>query len=144
MFAAIFVLVICTGAIVAGWGVVKLARRMTMYRSVPGKIIVREVVASPGAQRRGGFMPYVKYSYAVDGTSYESDKIQFAIVSLSREESAARLDAIPDDVTVWYDPDAPSTAYLVRHTGGLGWVFIGFGAFGALCTLIWIAVRLTS
>lgn len=148
MATAIFALVICLGCAWAGWGYVALAHRMTSFKSTSGKVIAREVVPIPTGDTRtsavgdgGGYMPRVVYRYAVNGADFESDKIQFAIEGWKHEVAEQKLAAIPDDVTVWYDPDSPKTAYLVRHTPGVGYLLLALGIFGACCVLIWIGTR---
>jgi hypothetical protein len=148
MVAAIFVAVLCLGCGYAGWGYVKLARRMVLYKSARGQVVQREVVPIPSGDTRtgafgdgGGYMPRVVYRYTVNGAELESDKLQFAVQGWKRAVAETKLAAIPDDVTVWYDPDAPSTAYLVRHHGGIGYLFMGIAIFGACCDAIGLAVH---
>jgi uncharacterized SAM-binding protein YcdF (DUF218 family) len=149
MLAAVFILLLAVGAIVAGSGYSRLARRMRTFRSAPGRVFARDVVLVPGGSTRtgalgdgGGYMPHVRYRYTVDGVELESDKTSFANQGWKRAVAELKLLAIPDDVVVWYDPNKPGEAYLVRHTPTLGYLFIGCGILAALCSLSYIAATL--
>jgi hypothetical protein len=142
MVSAIVLLVISLGAILAGWGYVKNARRMRAFATVQGKVLSRGVKAIPGGVREGrygkggGYMPDIRYSYAVDGREYESDKVSYAFKGLKRELAQQAADAFPADPDVFYNPDEPSEAYLTTHTPAIGRWFIAGGVVGVLMALV--------
>lgn len=148
MASALFALVIGLGALVAGIGYIRKAHAMRFFRSTRGKIIAREVVAVPGANTRegaygsgGGYTPSVRYRYSVDGRELESAKLRYAPQGRRRSIAEADLAAIPDDVTVWYDPRKPEEAYLERHTPGLGYFFVALGGVIMTCVAVYLAAR---
>jgi len=53
--AEILILVISCGAIAAGWGYVRTARRTRSFATVHGKVIGRQVTAAPGPAGREGW-----------------------------------------------------------------------------------------
>jgi hypothetical protein len=123
-----------------------LARRMRSYRSVPGKVIAREVVVVPTGDTTtgvwgegGGYTPQVTYRYVVDGVELESNKIARAIRGYKRAVAERKLAEIPEQVVVWYDPDKPSEAYLQRHGTAFGYAILALGVAlvaGALVSLV--------
>jgi hypothetical protein len=136
--AAIALLVISCGAIAAGWGYVRTARRMGSFQTARGKVLAREVVAVPGGTREGkwgkggGYRPKVTYAYTVDGVSHTSDRSSYALRGLKRSIAEQEVAAIPDEVDVYYDPAAPEEAYLETHTPRIGKFLLAGGAFGVL------------
>ena len=142
MAAAIAILVISLGAIVAGRGYVRTARSMRSYATTRGRVTGREVVMMAGLSREGkwgqggNYRPKVTYDYTVDGVSYTSDRTTYAHRGLRRSVAEQQLAAIPDEVDVYYDPAAPGEAYLEKHTPALGrWLLVG-GGVGVLFALI--------
>jgi hypothetical protein len=136
--AAIAILVISFGAIAAGWGYVRTARRMRSFQTTRGRVVTRDVVAIPGGTREGrwgkggGYMPKVTYTYSVDGAAYTSDRSSYAMRGLKKSLAEQEVAAIPDEVEVYYDPASPQEAYLETHTPRIGKVLLAGGAFGVL------------
>jgi hypothetical protein len=141
--SAIAILVLSCGALAAGWGYVRTARRMRLFRTTPGTVVARELATLSGGHREGrwgkggNYRAKVTYTYAVDGVSYTSDRSSYAHRGFRRGIAEQQLAAIPDEVTVHYDPAAPEEAFLERHTPTIGYVLLAGGAFGAMCALIW-------
>jgi hypothetical protein len=138
----ILVLIIACGAIVAGYGYVHQARRMRSYRTVVGDVVGREVAVVPGNAggegswgSGGRYSPKVTYSYVVDGVGYTSDRWSYAGNGLKHSVAEQQLAAVPDQVTVFYDPNAPAQAYLHTHTPRVGYVLLVGGAIAALAAL---------
>jgi hypothetical protein len=138
----ILVLIVACGAIAAGYGYVRAARRMRFYRTVEGDVVGREVAVVPGSaggEGTGGsggrYSPKVTYTYVVDGVSYTSDRWSFAGNGLKRSVAEQQLAAVPDRVTVFYDPNAPAQAYLHTHTPRVGYALLMGGAIAALAAL---------
>jgi hypothetical protein len=71
--AAIALFVISLGAILAGQGYVKTARRMRTFRTTRGRVTGRELAAVAGGTREGrwgkggGYRPKVTYVFTVNG-----------------------------------------------------------------------------
>ncbi len=105
-----------------------LARRMRSFKSVPGRVIARDVVVVPSGNTTtgrwgdgGGYTPRVTYRYVVDGVELESNKLSRAVTGYKREVAERKLAEIPDQVTVFFDPAKPSEAYLRKHGPAMGW-----------------------
>jgi len=142
MAAAIALLVISLGAIVAGRGYVKLAGRMRSFETTRGHVTKRGLATVAGDTREGrwgkggGFRPAVTYTYTVDGVAYTSDNTSYAHRGLRRSLAEQALAAIGDDVDVHYDPGDPGQAYLEKHSPRMGYWLIGGGAFGVALALL--------
>jgi hypothetical protein len=142
--AAIFVLVIAAGAIAAGVGYIRIARRMRSYRSTPGRVLTREVVAVRGDTREGvwgrggGYAPKITYQYSVAGRELTGDRVSYALRGLKRSIAEQQAAAYPDEVAVWFDPNDPQQAFLERHSPGLGWALVAGGVVGAIGVLAWL------
>jgi hypothetical protein len=140
--AAIALFVISLGAILAGQGYVKTARRMRTFRTTRGRVTGRELAAVAGGTREGrwgkggGYRPKVTYVFTVNGVEHTSDKTSYAHRGLKKTLAEQELAAIPDDVEVFYDPAEPDTAYLSRHRPGLGYGLLAGGAAGVLLALL--------
>jgi hypothetical protein len=141
--ASLFLLAIGLGAIVAGRGYVKTARRMRSFATTRGTVLAREIQAAPSGDTRegrwgkgGGYQPKVTYRYAVAGSEYTSDRWSYAFrgskQALARQEAAA----VPDQVDVFYDPARPQEAYLHTHTPRTGRLLVAFGVLAALTGLV--------
>ena len=135
-------LVIALGAILAGRGYVRTARRMRNYQTTRGRVFKRELATVAGDTREGvwgkggGYRPKVTYVFTVDGVEHTSDKVSYAHRGLRKSLAEQALAAIPDEVDVFYDPADPDEAYLVRHSPRLGHWLIAGGVLGALFGLL--------
>jgi hypothetical protein len=142
MAGAIFLLVLSCGAIVAGRGYVKAARRMRGFQTTTGTVVARDLQTVGWDNREGrrgaggGYAPQVTYTYAVDGVSHTSDRVSYAQRGLKRSLAEQRLAEIPDAVEVHYDPAAPEEAYLATHNPRLGFALVGGGSAGVLLGLV--------
>jgi hypothetical protein len=140
--AAIAILVISVGAIVAGRGYVSTAQEMRSFATTRGHVTAREVVMMAGLSREGrwgqggNYRPKVTYDYTVDGVAYTSDRTTYAHRGLRRSLAEQQLAAIPDEVDVYYDPAAPKEAYLEKHSPTLGRYLLAGGGVGVLFGLI--------
>lgn len=134
MLANLFALLLGLAFVYVGYTYGALARRMRSFKSVPGKVIAREVVVVPSGNTTtgrwgdgGGYTPKVTYGYRVDDVALESNKLARAIRGYKREIAERKLAEIPDDVVVWYDPTNPSEAYLEKHGPALGYALMALG-----------------
>jgi hypothetical protein len=144
VLSAIFLFVLSLGAIAAGMGSIRTSDRMRSFAVTPGTVIARDVqligtLGGPPAARwgkGGGYAPKVTYTYAVDGTTYTSDRWTYAQRGLQRALALERAQALPDSVAVHYNPTKPEEAYLETHTPKLGrWLILG-GLAGCLVALM--------
>jgi hypothetical protein len=143
VIAGIFVLLISLGAIVAGRGYVRAARRMRTFPVARGTVISRGVAPLPSGGARegrwgkgGGSMPQVTYTYAVDGVPYTNDRWEYAYRGLKHSIAQSQADAVPDEVDVHYNAEKPAESYLHTHTPGTGRWFIAGGVVGVLFALV--------
>jgi len=137
-------IVISLGAILAGRGYIRVAKRMRGYATTRGRVLKRELGRTSGGPegrfgKGGNYRPGVTYAYVVDGVERTSDKLSYAHRGLRESVALEQLRAIPDDVEVFYDPADPDQAYLEKHTPRIGYWFVGFGTIGALLGLIMLA-----
>jgi hypothetical protein len=139
----IALLVISIGAIVAGRGYTATARRMRSFQTTRGTVLEKRAVTVPGGDTRegvygkgGGYMPYVRYAYTVDGRPFENDKVSYAFRGMKQSLVEERVAAWPADVEVHYDPADPAVAYLETHTPSIGRWFIIGGSVGAVLGLL--------
>ena len=129
----------------AGLKYVSMARKMRSFNTTRGTVLSREVVptaASLGREGRwgsgGNYQPKVTYTYSVDGAEYRSDRLTYSTAGLKRSVAERAVAAVPDDVTVHYDPADPSQAYLQTNSPNLGYALLAGGAvtmFVALAAL---------
>jgi hypothetical protein len=92
------------------------------------------------------YIPHVRYSYIVDGSTYTSERIDFG----SRRSHNAKSGAdnflanypVGREVDVYYDPAEPWEAVLVREARGSTWGLIGGSAFILFSIVGWIGVRI--
>jgi hypothetical protein len=143
MAGAIALIVISLGAIVAGRGYVRTARRMRAFATTRGTVLEKRAIPMPGGDTRtgrwgkgGGYQPYVKYTYDVAGTTYTHDKVSYALQGLKSEIVEQELAALPDEVDVHYDPENPQDAYLSKHSPTIGRWFVGGGGIGLVLGLL--------
>jgi len=81
----------------------------------------------------------IRYSYSVDGKSYTANTITLLSPgpnTTDRSDAAALVSDFPAGMTasVYYDPQAPQNAVLIRKR--MGWLN-GFSGGGIFCLIIW-------
>ena len=145
MATKLFVLLLGVAFVYVGNMYASLARRMRSFKSVPGRVTLREVVLIPSGNTTtgrwgegGGYTPQVTYRYVVDGVELESNRLGLAVYGYKQAVARRKLSEIPDDVVVWYAPNKPSEAYLRRHGPALGYVILTLGGcltLGAVVSL---------
>ena len=105
------------------------------WPTVPGKILERRV-GEPMGTRNRSFLPYVKYSYTVDGKAYTNDQVYLIRRSGGMASTIQKLvDGLPDPVPVHYNPKNPADTYLVVNPTGTSWTLLAFGALAILMGL---------
>lgn len=64
--------------------------------------------------QRNTYVPAIRYSYAVDGTSHEGETVQFGLKNLPMRHAQALVDRFPvgKAIPVSYDPADPKTSVL--------------------------------
>lgn len=138
MIGAVFVILLGLGAIAAGAGYVRVAWAMRGFRPTAGRVLGRDVAAVSADRtqgrwgRGGGYEPAITYLYGFDGREFTGDRVSYAKRGLKLAIARERAAAYPDDVVVWVDPSDPGTAYLERHSPGLGWALVAGGAVAVL------------
>ena len=142
MASALFLLVLSCGALAAGWGYVRTARRMRGFATTRGTVIARELATLTGGYREGrwgkggNYRPKVTYTYVVDGVTYTSDRSSYAARGFKQSVAEQQLAALPDEVDVHYDPAAPGEAYLETHSPTVGYGLVAGGGLGGLIALV--------
>jgi len=115
-------------------------RRGKDWPTTPGKILERRV-GERMATRGPNFLPYVKYSYTVDGTSYVNDQVYLIRKTGDLEDKIKKLvDALPDPVPVHYNPKQPSEAYLIINPMQTFWITLCVGILGIVLGLMQLFV----
>lgn len=115
-------------------------QRIDSYESTEGTVRSSDVYDDPD----GGNYIDITYEYIVDGETYRSSNVQpgFGEVSVSRSRAEEFVENHSEDepITVYYDPENPSNAYLI---GEQSLVFIGMAGFGAVITVAALYVLAT-
>jgi hypothetical protein len=136
-FALVMALLIGGMALYAGLSIVRTGRKVRAWPTVPGTIIRRDVMPSTvGAASTPGrrYRAMVRYTYVVDGQTYEGDKIlALGGFSGTREAIQKEVDRLGDSVEVHYNPTNPVDACLKAVPSW--WALVAFGGAG-LCFLI--------
>lgn len=130
-FLSIFVLV-GGGIAVFGFREMSFAGASTGWPTTEGVVVVSRVEAqvSSGGRSTVSYFPDVRYSYAVDGRTYEGARIRISkIGSSDRDYAQGVVDAYPVGrrVEVRYDPAQPDACLLEAGVGAGEWFVPLFG-----------------
>ena len=140
LFAIPFVVV---GLMMLIWGVGNYldARSSESWPSVDGVIVSSETIVK--RDESGKNEPYyravVSYSYSVDGYEYNNDNISFGTASGLNKTSAEQVvRSYPPGrrVKVYYNPDNPNTAVLVKGGAGESLLPMVLGAVAVIVGLL--------
>ena len=117
--------------------------RMARWPTVQGRVVSRKVERSdrvlPTRAPAFRFEAKVTYLYEVNGTKFEGHEIRYATLPVGTKEWAqAKLDALPDLVTVHYNPENPAEAYLFVDPWVLPVVVVAFGLVAALGAALYL------
>lgn len=119
--AAYFILVIGAFALASGIMLLRSTFTTRSYSEATGRIVERslkEATLTSGGNKTGPrYERNVKYVYTVNGTEYSGIRISLTAVSYSKPRAEEALRALPEQVTVFYNPQNPQDALLER--GGL-------------------------
>ncbi len=139
MITALFLLV-ATGLGLSSWE----ARKSLAFAETRGVVTERWVSESrrhshnPNQPRHRGEYLHLRYRYEVAGVVHEGDRIEAGTFGLAMGDWVyvyrGRF-GIGEQVSVFYDPDEPSTAVLVQGFSGVAFfllVLTGFFGFGSL------------
>lgn len=131
---------------VALWMAFYVSREVRAGRdwpTVPGKILERKV-GEPMGTRGRSYLPYVRYTYRVDGREFTNDQVYLIRRTGGLADEMQKLvDGLPDPVPVHYDPEDPQRAYLLVNPMGTFWILIAFGAGALLLGGLQLLVALT-
>jgi len=117
------------------------ARRSHEWHMMPA-----EIVESRVERRRGGhgsgtrFVPVIRYRYAVNGTTYAGQRVQFARLETPSREDADRVvgdSPVGATVVVRVSPSNARLSVIQAGQDGRSWYYIlAFGSFGAFGVLL--------
>ena len=142
LYAGLFLLF----GIAALWAAFRVSgdiKRGRSWPTTPGKILERKV-GEPMATRNPTYMPYVKYTYTVDGKQYTNDQVYLIKRSGGRVDKIQKLvDGLPDPIDVHYNPKDPSQAFLLTNPTSTSWILVAFGALAVLMGLGQLLMILT-
>ncbi|HVV88704.1 MAG TPA: DUF3592 domain-containing protein [Kofleriaceae bacterium] len=133
MIKSIVIAVLCFAfGGLALWGGLRVSGDVKKHRdwpTVPGKILERRV-GEPMGTRGRSFLPYVKYTYTVDGKEYTNDQVYLIRRTGGLHDKMQQLvDGLPDPVPVHYDPKDPSQSFLLVNPSSTQWILIAFAVF---------------
>lgn len=114
----------------------RLRRRVLSWPRAPGTVIHRDVAQSTRAGKTSvaafRYEAFVRYRYQVNGSTYTGDKLYLVGWATGSYKNRKHfLDKIPDEVSVYYNPQNPADACLFPHD--LGSILLGYGVGLATC-----------
>lgn len=117
-----------------GWRARRLADAVRRWPSVPGKLLLCELVSTNDSDGPGLFHEVrVCYRYSVHGIEHESTRVAFAYGATKQQEMHQRIFEMlksSNTVTVYYHPQQPGLSALTADKDRSLWVF----------GLIWTAI----
>lgn len=151
--------------VVAGTGLIfwagpslKVARESANWPTAQGRILSSEktyVTSSTtstsnsstvagGTTRKSwtSYRPSISYSYTVDGSEYESTRLELGSIDMGRTDEY--LEDFPEgkEVTVHYNPEDPEQAVLIAGADATFYVLItlGFLAIGLAILIVFVTI----
>ncbi len=108
-------------------------RRSTAWPTASGRITQAQVASTRDSEGRTLYYPDIRYSYDVDGTTYQGNRLRAGSRAHLATQDAARQTVERftgmSDVLVYYDPANPQNAALsVGITWWLVWAMWAMGA----------------
>lgn len=115
------------GMLIGMWSQQDHARRCQAWPTTTGRVVSTRVeqVSDDGKMK---YYPVIRYSYAVNDVTFESERYKFGSTRRSKRaaEQLCGSFATGSDVKVYYDPARPSEAVLVVPSAG-GAIALGIG-----------------
>lgn len=128
---------------VALWAAFRVSgdiKRNRGWPTTPGKILERRV-GEPMGTRGRSFLPYVRYTYVVDGKEYTNDQVYLIRRTGGMHDKMQRLvDGLPDPVPVHYDPKDPAQSYLLVNPTRTQWILVAFGVLALVMALAQVLI----
>lgn len=110
-----------------GWRARRLADAVKRWPSVPGELLVCELLSTNDDDGPGLFHEVrVRYRYRVQGIEYESSRVAFAYGATKQEAMHQRIyEKLKSDSTVpvHYDPQEPARSALTADKDSTLWIF---------------------
>lgn len=120
------VAVVGLGLVYTGLGTLRANVRRGAFEPVRARVTASSLRQRSGSKTTTTYAPQIEYEYTVGGVTYTSDSVYPGNISGSddREKHATVVENHPTGATVeaFYDPDDPSTSFLVEEStlsGGL-------------------------
>lgn len=115
-------------------------QRIDSYESTEGTVLSSGIDSRPD----GADYIDVTYEYTVDGETYRGSNVEpgsgQVSTSRSRAEEFAENHPEGEPITVYYDPEDPSNAYLIENRNIFFPAMAGFGAVFTIAGL-WILIN---
>lgn len=118
------------------------------WKTVSGKVVERGTFRITHATRSAPafqFAPLVKYVYQVDGKEFTSDAVLPKHLRFPEhntiEWATARAASFADEPTVFYNPEYPSSSFLVRPSKTVFYMVIGISFLAVLSGLILLQTK---
>ena len=94
-------------------------RRLRVAQKIPAVIETSTVESHRGSKGSTSYQPKVGFHYRVSGTDYHADSV-YPLSGESSSDAAAAQAVVQQfqpgqEVTAWYDPYQPSSAFLIYH-----------------------------
>jgi hypothetical protein len=147
IISAAFSFLIGTVGLWAGFKQLRNRTNLNTWPTTKGKVIERATyqpfipAAGPPAFRHS---PLVKYVYQVSGKEFTNDSIRPKRIQLpqhnTKKWAQKRADSFADEVTVHYNPEDPSEAFLVQTSGAMLYIVIGASCLAILLGLLFLLV----
>ncbi|GAP62236.1 hypothetical protein ARMA_0659 [Ardenticatena maritima] len=117
-------------------------RASRTFQPVPARVLESKVKRISGDKGSDSFLPYVRYTYEVDGKRYESDTFFFTGWGYNDYlEAKKKVDNYPvgATVTAYYDPNAPEITVLDNSfPTNASFAFAIFGVFWSIAIVVFL------
>lgn len=108
--------------------------------------VVKSTNIEKSGRRKATYWPKVFYSYAINGKSYEGSLLTEPALSFSTEKEAQEItNQYPNksQVQVYYNPQNPEQAYLIRGQTSTGQSTVWFSIVFLIGSIAFFVVQLT-
>jgi hypothetical protein len=146
----IFLLLIGAVAVYMGHKLLALRKLVRSFLPVKGKLIkkwVAEKTLASATEPGNTHCVNVNYQFEVNGESYQGDNFYAEEIlsgerSMSPKQAQKKIDLIPEQLTVYYNPINPEQSYIYK-SGSMAILVLVLGycfAFGGLIQLLMLLV----